>query len=219
VEFRNMFRCALLIFLLGVAGLSTAEPLSFEAALDLATQSSPDIAVQTASVESARSASVAAGRLPDPKLTFGIENLPVTGEEKGSLTRDFMTMRKVGVMQDIPNSRKRDARTAAAVADAERAEAQRRVSILAVRRDTALAWLARYYLERQGAGGTFLFDVRCTCGYTRWLKPLELARRFGWDATLESLQPRMKCSKRGRKDAQVTAVAEPRPRGVPKNPR
>jgi hypothetical protein len=68
-------------------------------------------------------------------------------------------------------------------------------------------------------GGTFLVDVRCTCGYTRWFKPLELARRFGWEATLESLQPRMKCSKCGRKDAQVTAVAEPRPRGVPKNPR
>jgi outer membrane protein, heavy metal efflux system len=151
-----MFRCVLLMFLLGVASLSAAEPLSFEAALDLATRSSPDIAVQTASVEAARSASVAAGRLPDPKLTFGIENLPVTGEEKGSLTRDFMTMRKVGVMQDIPNSGKRDSRTAAAMADAERAQAQRRVSILTVRRDTALAWLARYYLERQG---TLLDDL------------------------------------------------------------
>jgi outer membrane protein TolC len=146
-----MFRCALLVFLSGAAGLSVAEPLSFEAALALATRSSPDIAVQTASVAAAQSASVAAGRLPDPKLTFGIENLPVTGEEKGSLTRDFMTMRKVGLMQDIPNSGKRSARSAAAVADADRTQAQRRVSILTVRRDTALAWLARYYLERQGA--------------------------------------------------------------------
>jgi cobalt-zinc-cadmium efflux system outer membrane protein len=146
-----MFRCVLLASLLGSAGLSAAEPLSFEAALELATRSSPDIAVQTASVAAAKSASVAAGRLPDPKLAFGIENLPVTGEDKGSLTRDFMTMRKVGLMQDIPNSAKRSARTAAAVADAERAQAQRRVSILAVRRDTAVAWLARYYLERQGA--------------------------------------------------------------------
>jgi len=146
-----MFRFALLVFLLGTAGWSVAEPLSFEAALDLATRSSPDVAVQTASVAAAQSASVAAGRLPDPKLTFGIENLPVTGEEKGSLTRDFMTMRKVGLMQDFPNSGKRTARSAAAVADADRARAQRRVSILTVRRDTALAWLARYYLERQGA--------------------------------------------------------------------
>jgi outer membrane protein, heavy metal efflux system len=149
-----MFRCVLLICLLGTAARVEAEPLSFDAALELATRSSPDIAVQTAGVEAAQSASVAAGRLPDPKLTVGIENLPVTGEEKGSLTRDFMTMRKVGLMQEVPNSRKREARTAAAQASTARAQAERRVSILTVRRDTALAWLDRYYLERRGA----LFD-------------------------------------------------------------
>jgi len=65
-----------------------------------------------------------------------------------------MTMRKVGLMQDVPNGGKRESRAAAAVADTERARAERRVSILMVRRDTALAWLARYYLERRGA----LFD-------------------------------------------------------------
>jgi outer membrane protein TolC len=148
---RTMFRCVLLICFLGAAGLAVAEPLTFDAALDLATRSSPDIAVQTASVEAAQSASVAAGRLPDPKLTFGVENFPVTGEERGSLTRDFMTMRKVGLQQDVPNGGKRQSRAAAAAANTERAGAERRVSILTVRRDTALAWLARYYLERRGA--------------------------------------------------------------------
>jgi outer membrane protein, heavy metal efflux system len=148
---RTMFRCVLLICFLGAAGLAAAEPLSFDAALDLATGTSPDIAVQTASVEAAQSASVAAGRLPDPKLTVGVENFPVTGEERGSLTRDFMTMRKVGLMQDVPNGGKRQSRAAAAAANTERAGAERRVSILTVRRDTALAWLARYYLERRGA--------------------------------------------------------------------
>jgi outer membrane protein TolC len=150
----TMFRCVLSICFLGAAGLAVAEPLTFDAALELATRTSPDIAVQTASVGAAQSASVAAGRLPDPKLTVGVENFPVTGEERGSLTRDFMTMRKVGLMQEVPNGGKRQSRVAAATADAERAQAERRVSILMVRRDTALAWLARYYLERRGA----LFD-------------------------------------------------------------
>jgi outer membrane protein, heavy metal efflux system len=149
-----MFRCVLLICSVGAASLAAAEPLTFDAALDLATRTSPDIAVQTASVEAAQSASVAAGRLPDPKLTVGVENLPVTGDERGSLTRDFMTMRKVGLMQDVPNGGKRESRAAAAAANTERAGAERRVGILMVRRDTALAWLARYYLERRGA----LFD-------------------------------------------------------------
>ena len=146
-----MFRCVLLTILLGVARAAVGDALTFDAALDLAMRSSPDIAVQTASVDAARSAATAAGRLPDPKLAFGVENLPVTGEEKGSLTRDFMTMRKVGLMQDVPNSGKRQARAAAATADAERAQAQRRVSILSVRRDTAVAWLNRYHLERRSA--------------------------------------------------------------------
>lgn len=149
-----MFRYVLLVSFAGAASLAGAEPLSFEAALRIASQGSPDIAVQTTSVEAARSASIAAGRLPDPKLSVGIENLPATGAEQWSLTRDFMTMRKVGLMQDVPNGAKREARAAAADAAVARAEAERRVSILTVRRDTALAWLDRYYLERRGA----LFD-------------------------------------------------------------
>jgi outer membrane protein TolC len=149
-----MFRCIVWICLVGAVGVVSAEPLSFETALQIATRSSPDIAQRGASVEAARSASVSAGRLPDPKLEVGIENVPVTGPEAWSLTEDFMTMRKVGVMQDIPNGAKRDAQTAAATAAVARAEAERRVSILTVRRDTAVAWLGRYYLERRSA----LFD-------------------------------------------------------------
>lgn len=146
-----MLKCILLVSLLGTAGLASAEPLSFEAALEIATRTSPDIAVQTTSVDAARSAAVAAGRLPDPKLAVGIENLPVTGADQWSLTRDFMTMRKIGVMQEVPNRAKRQARTDAAEANIARTEAERRVGIQTVRRDTALAWLNRYYLERRGA--------------------------------------------------------------------
>lgn len=149
-----MFRFFLLVSCMGAAAQLSGEPLSFDAALQIATRSSPDIAVQTTRVEAARSAAVAAGRLPDPKLAVGIENLPVTGAEQWSLTRDFMTMRKIGVMQDLPNRAKRQAQTDAAEANIARTEAERRVGILAVRRDTALAWLTRYYLERRGV----LFD-------------------------------------------------------------
>jgi outer membrane protein TolC len=149
-----MFRCILLVSFMGAAGLACAEPLSFATALDIATRSSPDIAVRTTSVEAARSEAVAAGRLPDPKLAVGIENLPVTGAEQWSLTRDFMTMRKIGVMQELPNRAKRQAQTDAAEAKIARAETERRVSVLLARRETALAWLDRYYLEQRGA----LFD-------------------------------------------------------------
>jgi cobalt-zinc-cadmium efflux system outer membrane protein len=146
-----MFRSALSVVLLGVAFSAAAEPLSFDAALEIATRNSPEVAAQTATVAASQSASVSAGAMPDPKLIVGVENLPVTGEERGSLTRDFMTMRKLGFAQEVPNGAKRAARTAEGEATVARAEAERRVTILAVRRDTALAWLNRYYLERRGA--------------------------------------------------------------------
>jgi outer membrane protein TolC len=144
-----MFKTILLVSFAGAAALVRAEPLSFSSALDIATRSAPDITVQTTSVAAARSAAVAAGQLPDPKLALGIENLPVTGADQWSLTRDFMTMRKIGVQQELPNRGKRQAQIDVAEANIARAEAERRVSILKVRRDTALAWLNRYYLERR----------------------------------------------------------------------
>ena len=149
-----MFRFILCTCLLSAVRLVGAEPLTFDGALQIATRSSPDVAQQTASVEAARSISVAAGRLPDPKLAFGVQDLPVTGPNQWSLTRDDFTMRTIGLMQDIPNGAKRAAQTAAASAAVARAEAQRRVSMLTVRRDTAVAWLDRYYLERRSV----LFD-------------------------------------------------------------
>jgi cobalt-zinc-cadmium efflux system outer membrane protein len=147
----TMLRCFLFASLAGTASFASAGSLDFDTALRIAARSSPDIAVQTANVEAAKAASIAAGRLPDPKLAVGVENLPVTGADQWSLTRDFMTMRKVGLMQDVPNGAKRAAQRAVAEAVIARAEAERRVSALTVRRDTAVAWLDRYYLERRGA--------------------------------------------------------------------
>ena len=146
-----MFKTILLVSFAGAAALVRAEPLSFSSALEIATRSAPDITVQTTSVAAARSAAVAAGQLPDPKLALGIENLPVTGADQWSLTRDFMTMRKIGIQQELPNRGKRRAQIDVAEANIARTEAESRVSILKVRRDTALAWLNRYYLERRNA--------------------------------------------------------------------
>ena len=146
-----MFRYILLVIPTLVVMPAWTEPLSFEAALRIAAQNSPDIAVQSANVEAAKSAATASGRLPDPKLAFGIENLPVAGPDQWSLTRDFMTMRKIGLMQEIPNGAKRAAQSAAAAAAVSKALADRQVSILKARRETAVAWLRRYYLDRRGA--------------------------------------------------------------------
>ena len=145
-----MFRSILYSCLLAVAGAAQSEPLTLESALALARRQAPDVALQAASVDAAEAAATAAGRLPDPKLTLGIDNLPVDGVDRWSLTRDSMTMQKVGLMQDVPNGGKRRAEADIARAVVARARAEQRVRLLEIQRDTALAWLARYYVERRG---------------------------------------------------------------------
>src|SRR5258705_11000339 len=126
--FRSLF---ILSLLSGSTGVN-ADPLSFSAALTLAEGSSADIEAQTAGLEAARSASRAAGALPDPKLALGVDNLPVTGPDQWRVDRDFMTMRKIGVMQDFPSGSKRQAESATANATVDEADAQRRRDVFAV---------------------------------------------------------------------------------------
>src|SRR5262249_41381192 len=66
--------------------------------------------------------------------------------------------------------------------------------------------------------GDFLVRVVCECGACREIQPQALARLVGWKMTLKELALRMRCSRCGKKAAEVVAVARPRPRGVPKNP-
>jgi hypothetical protein len=65
--------------------------------------------------------------------------------------------------------------------------------------------------------GQFLVRVICDCGTCREIEPGAVARLVGWSMTLRELAPRMRCSKCGKKAAEVVAVARPRPRSVPTN--
>ena len=66
--------------------------------------------------------------------------------------------------------------------------------------------------------GDFLVRVVCDCGACREIEPEALARLVGWKITLREPALRMRCSRCGRKAAEVVAVARPRPRAVPKYP-
>src|ERR1700675_3443176 len=94
---------------------------------------------------------VSAAQLPDPVAKLGINNLPVNGEDRFSLTRDFMTMRSVGVMQELTRIEKREARAERSESEAEKAAAEKSVTIAAIQRDSAIAWLDRYYAEAMTA--------------------------------------------------------------------
>lgn len=134
---------------LALAALSAqAAPLTLDEALRLAQERSRQLSAQDAAATAAREMAVAAGQRPDPVLKFGVDNLPVNGPDAGSLTRDFMTMRKIGVSQEFTREDKRQARSARYEREAEAAHAGRELSLANLQRDTAIAWLDRFYQER-----------------------------------------------------------------------
>lgn len=136
-----------------IAALGALSParaaLSFDEATRLARDQAPALMAQHSALAGARSAQGAAGTLPDPRLIVGVDNLPISGGDRYSLTRDFMTMQRIGLMQDVPNRAKRAAREAGAQARVERERAMLAVVRLAVQRDAALAWLAVHFAERR----------------------------------------------------------------------
>lgn len=144
--------------LVNLVGAAHAESLSFNDALALALRDAPVLTANEAQFDAARKAAIPAGALPDPKLSLGIDNLPVEGPDRYSLTRDFMTMRKIGVMQEFPNRARRDARVAAARGRVALAEAETRITRLTVLREPAVAWIARDSVEQQLARIDALFD-------------------------------------------------------------
>lgn len=124
-----------------------ASPLTFAQALALAQRESPGLAAQRHALGAAEAAVVPASQLPDPKLTLGIDNLPVDGPDRWSLTRDFMTMRRIGVMQDFPREEKLRLRGERAQAEAAKESAVLFAASVTVKRDLALAWLDVYFAQ------------------------------------------------------------------------
>jgi len=108
-------------------------------------------AAQDSAANAAREMATAVAQLPDPVATVGINNLPINGPDAWSTTSDFMTMRSVGVMQEFTREDKRRARAERFEREADKSLAEKEARIAAIRRDTALAWLDRYYAEAQAA--------------------------------------------------------------------
>jgi outer membrane protein TolC len=123
--------------------VAAQSPLSFAEALRLAVDRSGQVASQRAMVDAAREMTIPAGELPDPKLRVGVENVPAEGPDRGSLTRDAMTMQRIGLMQEFPRAEKRELKVRRAERDAERGDVAVEAAMLAVRREAATAWLAQ----------------------------------------------------------------------------
>lgn len=146
------FSAGALLALLAVAPAVCAQAtLSLAEAQRLAVARSQQLVAQDSMIASAREMAVAAGQLPDPVLKLGVDNVPVNGADRFSIGTDFMTMRRVGVMQEFTRSDKRRLKTERYEREASRAATEKAAATAEVQKATALAWLDRYYLERMRA--------------------------------------------------------------------
>jgi len=134
-----------------LAFAAEAPALTLAQAQQRAVERSRQLAAQGHAAEAARDMAVAAAQLPDPVLKAGVDNLPVSGAERYRIGADSMTMRRIGVMQELTSSDKRRWRAARFESEAARSKAAAEALTANIQRDTAIAWLDRYHLERMNA--------------------------------------------------------------------
>ena len=125
--------------------------LSFDETTRLAREAAPQLRAQQATLAGSRAVRSAADTLPDPRLTVGVESVPIQGPDRWSLTRDMGTEQRVSLMQEVPNRAKRQARVAMGDARIERDQAMLAAAAVMVRRDASLAWLAVHYAQQRQA--------------------------------------------------------------------
>lgn len=68
--------------------------------------------------------------------------------------------------------------------------------------------------------GQYTLVLKCAqCGHERKAEPTTLGRLCGWDAKLEDIAKRMRCSKCGKKRCTLKAFPPKKPRGYTALPR
>lgn len=139
-------RVAAALFLCLLAtGAGAQQGLTLAEAQSLAISRSDELAASEAAAASLREQAVSAGQLPDPVLRAGIDNIPLSGRERFSLSRDFMTMRRIGVMQEWTRRDKRALRVERVEREIDRVAAQRQAALAGIQREAAQAWIAATY--------------------------------------------------------------------------
>ena len=150
MNIRLLGNCLLLSWLLLVTFAAKAEqPLTLADAIQLATQSQPLLQSLDDAAASTRQAAVAEGQLPDPKLKFGMINLPVTTRDALRFDRDDQTMLNVGYSQEMVPLKKRELASNKLKAMADEFHSEQVATARSIERDVALAWLDVYEAQRK----------------------------------------------------------------------
>ena len=150
MNIRLLGNCLLLSWLLLVTFAAKAQqPLTLADAIQLATQSQPLLRSLDDAAASTRQAAVAEGQLPDPKLKFGMINLPVTTRDALRFDRDDQTMLNVGYSQEMIPLKKREIASNKLKAMADEFHSEQVATARSIERDVALSWLDVYEAQRK----------------------------------------------------------------------
>jgi cobalt-zinc-cadmium efflux system outer membrane protein len=135
--------------LIAIAAPALAAPLTFQQALARAQSNAPSLEGKRLGRQASQAARTAAGALPDPKLSLGIDSFPISGPLAFKPSKDNFTWVKVGLSQDFPNPAKRRAQRSRADADITAAEADVALDARNVEVETAVAWIKLAFAEQR----------------------------------------------------------------------
>ena len=120
--------------------IKAGPPLTLQEALAVASGDQPAVEAYRREAIASDQQAIAARALPDPQLTAGIQNFPITGSTAFS-ANDFMTMLTVGLMREQVRRSKREAQSAQIHAEALVSRQQASAEERRIRRDVMLAWI------------------------------------------------------------------------------
>ena len=141
----TLFLAALLTLQAVIAAPETS--LTLTEAQRLAVARSRQLSAEDSAWVATHEMAIAAGQLPDPVLKFGLDSWPVNGPNRFTFGDDDFTEGRVALSQEWTRAQKRELRAQRFEREGEKTLAEKTATVANIQRDTALAWIDRYYTE------------------------------------------------------------------------
>lgn len=135
------------VMAVGTAAMAQSAPASREPVLTLnetlalARGEQPTVTAFEREAVASEEAAVAARTLPDPQVTAGVRDYPVTGNNALSPTADNFTMYTIGVMREQVRRSRREAEAARLRAEAVASRAEGTAEERDIQRNVMIAWI------------------------------------------------------------------------------
>lgn len=117
------------------------QTLTLQQAISLSSSDQPIVAAFESEAQAAEQSAIAARSLPDPRLSVGIQDFPVTGRTAFSPTEDEFTMYTIGIMREQVRRSKREAGAQRILAEALVSKRKASAEERHIRRSIMIAWI------------------------------------------------------------------------------